>query len=87
MRNIILISLELGEAFAAAAPGRLIVDCTITAFPANQQDMQVRVNGDDEHVADWPAGVGAVFCAIDLAELEFKGAAGDKVLIAGTSPQ
>jgi hypothetical protein len=86
MRNIILISLELGETFAAVAPSRLISDCTITAFPANQQDMQVRVGGDDQHVADWPAGVGVTLEQIDLAELEFKGAAGDKVLIAGTSP-
>ncbi len=85
MRNIILISLELDETFAAAAPSRLISDCTITAFPANQQDMQVRVGGDDEHVADWPAGVGVTLEEIDLAQLEFKGAGGDKVLIAGTS--
>ncbi|RIK82061.1 MAG: hypothetical protein DCC67_07545 [Planctomycetota bacterium] len=85
MRNIILISLELGETFAAAAASRLIADCTITAFPANQQDMQVRVDGDDQHVADWSAGVGVMFEQIDLARLEFKGAAGDKVLIAGTS--
>jgi hypothetical protein len=87
MRNIILISLELGEAFIAVVPSRLIADCTITAFPQNEQDMQVRVGGDSEHVADWPAGVGAMFSAIDLAQLEFAGAEGDKVLIAGTSPQ
>lgn len=84
VRSAYIATITLTTAWQKLSASSLILDVSLLAFADNAGDMLVRVNGGAS--ASWPAGAQFGFTTVNLATIEVKGEAGDKVTIAGNSP-
>ena len=81
--NAIIKSLTLTASWQKVSDVSLIGNVTIALPRSNSDPASVRVNGGSTET--WPKDTSAVLEGVDLSTIEFKGTAGDLVLIAGNT--
>jgi len=81
MNNVIMREIEVTTEFAPLVPEQLVGTFEISTPPTNAGD--VIFKGDDGSEVSWLPGEFHQLCRINLAEIEVKGQAGDKVSVVG----
>jgi hypothetical protein len=81
MNNILMRQIVVGEDFQPLAAQQTVVTVTVSAPPTNLGNIIFK--GDDDGEVPWVPGEWHEFQSVDLARIEVKGLAGDKVTLVG----
>ena len=81
--NAIVKSLTLTASWQKISDVSLVGSVTIALPRGNSGDASVRVSGGSTET--WPKDTSAVLAGVDLSTIEFKGTAGDLVLVSGNT--
>lgn len=84
MNNAIMRTVDVTTEWAALSSGSMRFSGTISALPANAAAVEFRSRTDaDGESVNWIAGEYHDFNGVDLATIQIKGQAGDKVTLVG----
>ena len=82
--NVYMLSIALGSgAYVKLAEVSTVMTATLIASSKNAGNVNVRFRGGTP--ATWPPGATATFEGVDLTEFEVQGAAGNLVLVVGST--
>jgi hypothetical protein len=81
MNNILMRQIVVGEDYQSLASQQTVVTVTVSAPPTNLGNVVFK--GDDGGEVPWVPGEWHTFQSVDLAQIEVKGLAGDKVTVVG----
>ena len=81
MNNSILIEKDVTATFQKLSDTELVASGELMTPPSNAADVEVK--GSNASVVHFKPGQSNAFRSIDLAEIQFKGTVGDKIVFVG----